>query len=644
MAMHHPGTFRRRLRRASIACALLLGASRVEAQPPVTPLPIKQVLVLQTQGRGNLTLDRFTAEFRVVLDERVDAPLNVVQLVVGPTGFVRASEKAIVDYIRSMYASRSPPHLVMTVGGPAAQFARKYRHQLFPNQPILYAATDARYLRDVPLDDNEAVVSVNNDLPRLVDDILQVLPETRQIFMVTGAGPIGRFMRPELEEGFARFGDRLEFSWSDRMSLPEILERVSQLPPRSVILFQTFGTDARGGTYTHDEVIAALYARANAPLFAMQSPYLGRGIVGGSLLDIDFLARRSANIAGRILAGESPATMRPPPQLLGDPIYDWRELKRWHIPESRLPVGSIVRFRPPSLWAEHRLAVVATLAALALQGLLITLLLFERRGRQHAEYQSRTNLDLAADANRRATVSALTTSIGHELGQPLSAIAHNAQALQLLVEARRASPEATGEILADIQSEAGLATQIIARHRTMLRSHQLQRKPTDVHAVIHEALALVAHDMRTRQIETTLELSPVPCVVEGDQVLLAQVLVNLVRNSMDALADAPFGERKIIIRTIVRPTEVAIAVCDTGCGLSAEVVGSLFSPFVTTKAHGLGIGLAIAQRIVEAHAGSIVAEGSSGRGATFTITLPRDAGREESQQGWVQQIQPEHAV
>ncbi len=101
-------------------------------------------------------------------------------------------------------------------------------------------------------------------------------------------------------------------------------------------------------------------------------------------------------------------------------MFDWRELQRWDIPESRLPPGSIVQFRAPSLWAEYKVAVLTAVGALVLQSLLIALLLYERRARQRAEIDSRRNLALATDANRRETISALTTSIGHELGQPLT--------------------------------------------------------------------------------------------------------------------------------------------------------------------------------------------------------------------------------
>ena len=200
---------------------------------------------------------------------------------------------------------------------------------------------------------------------------------------------------------------------------------------------------------------------------------------------------------------------------------------------------------------------------------------------------------------------------------------HNAQALQMMIAADRATPETIGEILSDIRSEGIQATQIIDRHRTMLRSRQLDKKPIDLHDVISESLALVAHDMRARQIEAIVNLSSNPCIISGDQVLLAQVLVNLVMNAMDAMAETPPARRRLTIGTEVRAADVEVRVRDTGTGLPADINGKLFAPFVTTKSHGLGIGLTIVRTIVEAHGGTIDARNNPEGGATFIVTLRR---------------------
>ena len=279
-------------RRAALAGLLLLAPASSEAVPAV-----RQLLLLQSSDRGSLTLDYFTGNFRVDLDQRAGQPVNIVQVVVGPQGFVRASEQSVVDYIQSLFAGGPKPDLIMTVAGPATAFARKHRQQLFPETPLLFAAVDQRYLRDHPLGENETAVAVDNDFPKLVDDILQLLPETRHVFMVMEAGPNGKFWHQHLEAESTRLGGRVTLTWSDDLSLAEVLRRCANLPPHSAIFYINFGTDANGGVYPDERVLGDLHLTANAPLFGIQSVYVGHGIVGGSLMSIDDLVRSSADVA-----------------------------------------------------------------------------------------------------------------------------------------------------------------------------------------------------------------------------------------------------------------------------------------------------------------------------------------------------------
>jgi signal transduction histidine kinase len=596
---------------------LAICAASGQAQPAV-----KQVLLLESFNHGNAVLDEFNGQFRVRLDQLAGNPVNVVEVTVGPTGFVGASGRAVADYLRSMYADRSPPDLIVASSGTAAEFARQHRQALFPDKPLLFAALDRRIAYRAPLRDNEAATPVVNDFPGLIDMVLQVLPKTRQIFMVNGSGTPSQFWRRELETEFRRFSGRVTFDWSTEASLQDIQRRVARLPEHTAIVFINFATDAHGAAYADEQVIAGIRATANAPLFGLFSTYMGSGMVGGSLISIPDLAQNTADVANRILQGAPPASLRAAPLSAGQPTFDWRELQRWGIPESRLPRDSVVQFRGPGLWDEYKTAILTAIGVLLSQTILIAWLLYERRARQQAEINSHRNLGLAADANRRETISTMAASIGHELGQPISAILANAQALQQMVEADRATPEATREIAADIRTDARLAARIIGRHGAMVRGHQMQKKQVDLHRVIHESAALVAHDLRTRRIEAILDLAPVPCIVDGDQVLLAQVLINLIRNAMDAMSESEEGVRRITIRTATTGASVELSVSDTGAGLSPDIMRTLFTPFVTTKPHGLGIGLAITQRIVEAHDGRIAAHANADGGATFTVTLP----------------------
>ncbi|MGH8514895.1 MAG: ATP-binding protein, partial [Gammaproteobacteria bacterium] len=350
--------------------------------------------------------------------------------------------------------------------------------------------------------------------------------------------------------------------------------------------------------------------------------FFGHEIVGGPHVPVLEAGRQTAEVAVRILGGEKAGDIKVPPVGFGTPKFDWRQMQRWGISESRLPPGSVIRFRGPSLWRDYRREVLVVLSGLLIQSLLIIALLYQRGARQWAEVESRRNLALAADASRRVTMTALTGSIVHELGQPLNAILHNAQAGEMLIAAERATPETLRAILADIRTADLRATQIIERHRTMLRAHQLDRKPIDVHAVVRESIALLADHTKAKQIQIDLELPPDPCVVVGDPVLLQQVVVNLLMNAMDAMAETPSERRRITVQDTVTSGNVELSVRDEGTGLPASFDRKLFEPFVTTKANGMGIGLTIARTIVEVHRGKIDAHDNPDGGATFTVTLP----------------------
>jgi len=197
------------------------------------------------------------------------------------------------------------------------------------------------------------------------------------------------------------------------------------------------------------------------------------------------------------------------------------------------------------------------------------------------------------------------------------------QALQLMVKSNRTTAETTAEILSDIQAQGTQARQIIDRHRNMLRSRELVAKPTDLRAVVQDSLALVSHDLRLREIDASVDLPSSPCIVDGDHILLQQVVVNLVMNAMDAMAATPPARRLVTVRAELQGADVRIFVGDAGTGLPEELDGRLFAPFVTTKANGLGIGLTIVRSIVDAHGGALSAYNNPDGGATFAVTLRR---------------------
>jgi signal transduction histidine kinase len=348
----------------------------------------KRVLIIQSFGRDFAPYDTIASVFRTELARRSSDPISFLEANLDAGR--RASpeeERAFLDYLSTRFAAREPD-LVVTIGPPAGRFYLTHRDQLFPATPLIMAALDVRLAQGAALRSGDAAVVGNISLPRLIDNILQVLPETQTIAVVLGGSDLERFWLTELQREFAPFAGRVDFVWLNGLSLEQMKERVAHLPPRTAILYGLLIVDAAGVPQERQDALASLHAVANAPIFGLYENELGKGVVGGPYSSQRRRGEDIASAALRIFSG-APSTK---PQIatrgFEPPVYDWRELKRWNIDESRLPTGSEIRFRPPSLWDEHRNAVIATIAALVLQAALIGALLSQRIRRRRAEHQA----------------------------------------------------------------------------------------------------------------------------------------------------------------------------------------------------------------------------------------------------------------
>ncbi|HEU5188162.1 MAG TPA: ATP-binding protein [Methylomirabilota bacterium] len=233
-----------------------------------------------------------------------------------------------------------------------------------------------------------------------------------------------------------------------------------------------------------------------------------------------------------------------------------------------------------------------------------------------------------AHTGRVATVGALTTTLAHELNQPLTAILSNAEAAEQLLEGPAPRLEGLREILQDIVKDDRRAVEVIRRLRGLLAKGTVEPAALDVNEIVAEVARLVSADAAVRDVSVRLDLAPDLPPVWGDRVQLQQVVLNLLLNALDAMADADRGGRRLLLETARGgPRSVRIAVRDSGTGLDAATLGQIFEAFYSTKSTGMGMGLTIARQIVEAHGGRLEAGNNAEGGATFSFTLPTGGAR-----------------
>lgn len=243
--------------------------------------------------------------------------------------------------------------------------------------------------------------------------------------------------------------------------------------------------------------------------------------------------------------------------------------------------------------------------------------------RKEAEEKTLQHQLQLAHVARLSTLGEMASGIAHELNQPLTSITMNARACVRMLDSSQEAVEACPDVMETIANEAERAGEVIRQVRHFIRKDQPERQPVRVSDMVREVLLLIRADVRQASVQVELELDPIADRVLAQDIQIEQVMLNLVLNAIEAMAEMAPGVRRLVIGSELKdPEMVEISVSDTGPGLSDEVSQRLFTPFVTTKPQGLGLGLSISSGIIDAHDSTLRVESRPGKGATFSFTLP----------------------
>ena len=602
-----------------VVCVAVLFAANLGA---ATAEP-KRVLLINSYGREFAPWNEYAKEIRSELQDEWGGPLDIYELSL-TTALLGQGERDFANYLHALFSDRQPD-IILTAGTPAARFVQQFRQSLFPSTPILLTTADQQLLQHSASGADDAAVPVNINFVASIENILRLLPDTTNISVVIGDSPHEKEFLEQMRKAFQPLTDRLTFTWLNELSFNEMMKRAAKLPTHSAIFWFGLIVDAAGVSHQEFDALTLLRAVTDAPIFSFVDAYLGKGIVGGPLISVRDVARATAHATVRILDGEKASDVRTSPIGFGTPKFDWREIQRWNISESRLPAGSEVLFRPATAWDQYRWQIILITAALLLQSALIAGLLFERRRRRNAEVLARRSMGELANMNRIATAGELSASIAHEMKQPLAAMVTNVRAGLRWLGAAEPNLEETRAALQGVLKDGNRAAEVIDSVRAMFKKEQADKIPLNLNDLITSVLYLLRDELRPRHIVLRTNLEPQLPPVQGHRGELQQVILNLIRNATDAMSKISYRPRVLTVKSEIQPpNSVLISIADSGTGIDPKDINHIFDAFFTTKSNGMGMGLSICKSIIDDHGGRLWASPNLKYGSVFNVSLPVD--------------------
>jgi signal transduction histidine kinase len=597
---------------AAVVLVVSIGETAAQDRLGEAAAQPKKILFLYSFGPSFQPWARWGREICKELIKQSRWPLDIQEhSVITARNGDDAAEAKFVEYLAVLDAQRQPD-LIVAFGAPAARFFQRHRADLYPTTPMLLAAVEVRRIDQSMLFEQDVVAAVRADYLVLFENVLRLLPETKAIAIIIGNSPNERFWAGDQQRILGPLiANRVELIFYNERAFGEILKEVASLPPHSAIFYEQLAVDGAGVGYGDKEPLDRIYEVANAPIFSQDETYFNGKIVGGPMWSPTEGARATAAAAVRMLGGEKASGIKVRPIEFSVPKYDWRQLRRWNISESRLPVGSEVLFREPTAWERY-----------SWQLALITAVILAQAGRRLAEVQSRQRMAELAHVNRFSTAGVLTASIAHEINQPLGAILTNAETADEILNSPSPDIAELKDIVKDILQDDRRAGEVIRRMRSLLKKAPFELKNIDLNDLVRETVEFLSALAIARRVELLSLITPDALPILGDRIQLQQVILNLVVNGIDAMKDTPTENRIIIIWTSRAENFAELSVLDHGSGISVDKLKTVFEPFYTSKAEGMGMGLSIARTIVEAHYGLIWAENRDHGGASFQIRLP----------------------
>ena len=534
------------------------------------------------------------------------------------------------NYLKAKYARRTVDVIVASADAPL-KFLLQYRTEVFPGSPIVFVANDPPEPDALAFGAGMTGIRYKNAYRETVDLALRLHPGTKRIFVVSGTPQQDRRFEKLTQQELSGF-NKVEITYLTDLPLTELIARTRSLPPDSVILYVwQQSLNEQGKLLESYEVLSRFAPGASAPIYGFGTVILGSGIVGGYLQGPEMSGAKAGELIDRILSGTS-AREIPVEQSQKVPMFDWRELRRWSVAESSLPLASVVRFKEFTFWELYKWRIAGMITLVILQSVFIAVLLVERRRRRrasealdqlNAELETRIDDRTAALNAKSRELETFAYSVAHDLKAPLRGIDGYSR---LLLEEYAGSLDGEGRsFLQTIQDSTDEMNQLIDDLLAYSRLERRELKPDRIQLtpMINSLVEEKRREATEHPIDFVLDVTG--ATVLADASGLAQSLRNYLDNAIKFTGKV--AEPCIEVGSKESAESCLLWVRDNGIGFDMKHHDRIFDIFqrldVSEDYPGTGIGLAIVRKAMERMGGRAWATSEPGHGATFFLEIPK---------------------
>ncbi len=365
-----------------VLALLVLSNPTLSAQQEAKP---KSVLVLSSTRSTSPVAYQWDRGIRSVFKA---GPSDRIAIDIEYLDSARFNDDRYVQLLRDLYRhkySTSKPDLIISVYNQAFDFVLRYEQAFFTGVPVVFGAVERHLVESRSLGPNITGILSGNTYKDTLDLALNLHPDTRRVAVVAGAGSYGRSYYTAARKVFRLYEDRIDFTYLTGLPMEALLTKVANLPVHTLVMYLLLLEDGAGKKFDAPKSLSQISRASNAPVYGFWDVLLGHGIVGGYLNSFEEQGKMVAELGVRILNGEKPADIPIIQAPKFQNMFDWRQLKRWSISEHRLPPGSIVRFKKFTLWDRYKGQILAVIALIVFQALIILYLLHQHRIRRRAE-------------------------------------------------------------------------------------------------------------------------------------------------------------------------------------------------------------------------------------------------------------------